>query len=250
VISSASIVAAATPAPTPPAGSEPPSGTLAYDDEDEDEEEGFTLGVDRHGAPLDLGGGSLVIRLSRLKAAAAAGRVSEGQYRAELKMLLRTVAQENAVVEAVGVAQRFGCDMGHPLERNRSTTSSWRCACSPAGFAPPLLSPALDCCPASALSPFHSYFVSTCVCASVYVCELVCPCVSTFVCLPLSCCRSLCFSKSAAVELFLRITAPLLDLSHPASLLFLIPALQARTCDRSNPNISRLQSERVFRAVE
>ncbi len=97
-------------------------------EDEEEEEEAFTLGVDRHGKPLDLGSGSLVSRLARLKAAAAAGRVGEAQYQAELKRALRAVAQANAAAEAIGGLTQFGCDGGHTLERARCTSLNWRCA--------------------------------------------------------------------------------------------------------------------------
>ena len=138
-LSSVSATTVATPAPPPP-GAEPPPGISASDDDASEAEEEFTLGVDRSGAPLDFGGGSLVTRLARLKAAAAAGRVGEAQYQAELKKLLRVVAQENAVAVAAGGAQRFGCDEGHPLERNRSTSSSWRCAAPKPAAVPDAIS--------------------------------------------------------------------------------------------------------------
>jgi hypothetical protein len=96
------------------------------DDYDDDEDEPFTLGIDRHGAPLDLGNGSLIARIARLKAAAAAGRVGGPQFDAELRRAVRAVAQANAAAEAVGGLSQFGCDGGHALERARCTSLNWR----------------------------------------------------------------------------------------------------------------------------
>ena len=131
----ASPSATVAPASAPAASAQPSGGPRPAEgatgdagDAGEEEEEGevFTLGLDRHGARLELGGGSLVVRLARLKAAASAGRIGETQYQAELKGLLRTVAEENKVAEVAGAAGRFGCDAGHALERTRTTSFSWR----------------------------------------------------------------------------------------------------------------------------